>query len=565
MNPRIQLCVCLGVSVLLGLCEMEVRAADWPMLGRDGTRNAVSPEKNPPLEWSIDKSRNIKWKARLGYRTFSTPIVSGGQVYVGANDAGGHVKPFRDRDWYGYLLCFRASDGKFLWHYSAKELEGYGWRYSHPGLGSTPLVDGNRLWFVSNRWEVLCLDTRGFHDKENDGPYVDETAKGPTDADIIWRYDLRKELKVHPHSYIFSLASRQCSPVSYGNRLYIVTGNGTEQRSDKIPSPKAPSLVCFNKKTGKVLWTDASPGENIKMGQFGSPLVAEVDGKAQVIVGQGDGWVRSFDAATGKLIWKFDINSKESQWLFRGSQGTRNSIPATPAFYKGRVYIGSGHVGGYEGPGRLVCIDPTKTGDISSEMAVDAKGRPLPQRRFQAVVRKNGEKAICNPNSGLIWEFTTSYQKKNGKDDFEELFRRTFHRTLSSVVVKNDLLIAVDSSGLVHCFHARTGKRFWVYDLWARAWGSPIIADGWVYVPDEDGHVKIFRLSADRDVAMKKVKGKYEPQATMRVDGAIDNSPVIAKGVLYIASRHLWAITKPRGKHPPQQRSNRRPSLQRKN
>ena len=69
------------------------------------------------------------------------------------------------------IVHFRhRADGEFLWQYSSKELETYVWRWSHPGLGSSPLVEGNRLWFVSNRGVVVCLDTEGFHDDEDDGP-----------------------------------------------------------------------------------------------------------------------------------------------------------------------------------------------------------------------------------------------------------------------------------------------------------------------------------------------------------------------------------------------------------
>ena len=56
----------------------------------------------------------------------------------------------------------------------------------------------------------------------------------------------------------------------------------------------------MDKRTGQVLWTDNSPGANVLHGQFASPLVAEIAGRAQVIVPQGDGWVRSYDALTGE-------------------------------------------------------------------------------------------------------------------------------------------------------------------------------------------------------------------------------------------------------------------------
>jgi hypothetical protein len=52
------------------------RADDWPMFGRDRTRNAVSPEAGAPADWqnalpaandtAAKAARNIKWAARLG-------------------------------------------------------------------------------------------------------------------------------------------------------------------------------------------------------------------------------------------------------------------------------------------------------------------------------------------------------------------------------------------------------------------------------------------------------------------------------------------------------------------
>ena len=61
-----------------------------------------------------------------------------------------------------------------------------------------------------------------------------------------------------------------------------------------------------------MVWKDASPGKEMMYDHFASPLVVESAGKGQVIHPQADGWVRSFDAATGKLIWKFDTNAKHS-------------------------------------------------------------------------------------------------------------------------------------------------------------------------------------------------------------------------------------------------------------
>ena len=61
-----------------------ILATDWPMFGRDQTRNAVSPEKNPPWFWNLEvdpqgqpvpgRGQNIKWVARLGNLSFSAPV-----------------------------------------------------------------------------------------------------------------------------------------------------------------------------------------------------------------------------------------------------------------------------------------------------------------------------------------------------------------------------------------------------------------------------------------------------------------------------------------------------------
>src|SRR5206468_1077250 len=94
---------------------------------------------------------------------------------------------------------------------------------------------------------------------------------------------------------------------SYRGRIYVSTGNGVGEDLKTVPAPNAPSLVCLDRDTGKVLWSDCSPVD-ILHSQWSSPLVIEVKGRGQVIAAQGDGWVRSFDALSGELIWKFDTN-----------------------------------------------------------------------------------------------------------------------------------------------------------------------------------------------------------------------------------------------------------------
>jgi outer membrane protein assembly factor BamB len=524
----------VGTSKLLGLSlgfatallQAGLNAADWPMLGRDQTRNAVSPEKNAPLDWHVgqfddttqkwrpETARNIKWAAGLGTATFSAPVVSGGLVWIGTNNGNYDQSA-------SVLKCFREADGKLLYEYVSPSLperiNDNGWG----GIGCSPLVAGDRVWFTTNRCETVCLD-------------IAPLKRGEGKPRLVWKVDMIKDLGVFPRA-MFMGPARTCSIAAYGDYIYVVTGNGNGPEYHSLAAaPEAPSLVCFDKDSGKVVWKDNSPGKDILSGQWSSPLVMEIAGAAQVIAPQGDGWLRSFDALTGKLLWKFDMNLKLSEWKL-GGRGNRNTLLATPVFYENRIYLATGN--GLEegdGPGRLCCIDPTKRGDISSELAVGAAGKPLPHRRVQAVNDNVGEKAIANPNSGLIWEFTT-----RGKE-----FEDQMHRTVANVVVHNGLVIAVDYSGFVHCLDAKSGKKHWTYDALSMIVASPLIVDDKVYVANEDGDVAILRLSADPNVAMRRVKGENKPLAEINTGGSsIYSSPVFANGVLYVATRNrLFAI-----------------------
>jgi len=82
------------------------------------------------------------------------------------------------------------------------------WEYI--GVCSSPAIEGNRVYVVTNKCEVVCLDIEGFSNG-NDGPFMDEAnyvkPKGTGDklmkkfdADIIWMYDMRDQLGVFPHN-----------------------------------------------------------------------------------------------------------------------------------------------------------------------------------------------------------------------------------------------------------------------------------------------------------------------------------------------------------------------------
>ena len=526
---------------------LQEPTGDWTQWGGSSERNNVPTASNVPDDWSIGRfdrttgewdpanAENIEWVARLGSQTYGNPVVAGGKVFVGTNNGAGYLERFPADEDLGCLLAFSESDGEFLWQHSSEKLPtGRVHDWPLQGICSTSYVEGDRLWFVSSRGLVICVDTEGFYDGENDGPYEDEPVIDDHEADVIWQFDMMSKLGVSQHNMC------ACSLTAMGDVLFVNTGNGVDESHVYIPALDAPSFMALDKNTGEVLWTDASPGENILHGQWSSPTVGELGGVPQVLFAGGDGWLYSFradkwnDDQTPILLWKFDCNPKTSEWILGGA-GTRNNIIATPVIYDGLVYVAVGQDPEHgEGIGHLWCIDPTGEGDISAELAVHVNDRSeiIAHRRLQAVIPEEGEVAIDNPNSGVVWHYDLYDQDGDGEFDFEE----TMHRSCGTVAIKDDLLFIADFSGLFHCLNAKTGDVNWTYDMFAAAWGSPLIVDGKVFIGDEDGDVAIFEFSADAQ----------EPLTEINMGNSVYSTPIIANGVLFISNKtHLFAIRYP--------------------
>jgi outer membrane protein assembly factor BamB len=315
-----------------------------PMFGVDNSRNQINTvDRNIPTTWKTDAPmQNIKWAVAMGSRSYGAPTIAGGKVFVGTNNE----RPRNPRDRQpnplptephepldkSVLMCFDEDTGKFLWQAVHDKLEsGMVNDWPREGLPTMPTVQGNRLYYVSNRCEVLCADTEGFLDGKNDG-MQGEKYQTKTDADIVWRLDMMKELKVFPHN--MSL----CAPLLVGDLLFVVTSNGVDENHVNLPSPNAPSFIAVNKKTGKVVWQSNLPGKNVMHGQWSNATYADVAGVKQVIFPGGDGWLYAFDPPTGKLIWKFDCNPKGAKYELGGT-GDKSDFIATSVVYEGRLYI----------------------------------------------------------------------------------------------------------------------------------------------------------------------------------------------------------------------------------
>ncbi|MBM3790783.1 MAG: pyrrolo-quinoline quinone, partial [Acidobacteria bacterium] len=284
-----------AIVLWLFLGALPLSSQDWPMWGGTPQRNMVAPMKGLPTSWDIAAGKNVKWKADLGDQSYGNLVVADGKVFVGTNNTNPRNPEIQGDK--GILMCFRESDGEFLWQAVTDKLEsGSVNDWPEVGVCSSPLVEGKRLYYVSNRGELMCLDTEGFTDGTNDGPYRDETRTGPADADIIWKLDMMKELGVFQHNMANS------SPAVWGDMLFLETSNGHDESHENIPAPDAPSFIAVDKRTGRVLWQDNSPGDRILHAQWSSPALGEVNGVMQVFFPGGDGWLYGFNARTGERL-----------------------------------------------------------------------------------------------------------------------------------------------------------------------------------------------------------------------------------------------------------------------
>ena len=434
---------CLRVPLWL-LLASDPGSSDWPMWGGTPDRNMVASMTGLPWSWDIKTGKNVRWMTQLGSQSYGNPVVAGGQVYVGTNnDPPRNPKEGGDR---GVLMCFRASDGRFLWQHTNEKLPVPANDWPDVGVCSSPLVEGDRLYYVSNRCELVCLDTRG---------------DGNGGARVIWKFDMVKEVGAAPHNMSNS------SPASFGDLVFAGTSNGQDENHERVPAPKAPSMVAVNKKTGRLAWQVNNVGDRILDGQWSSPAVGKVGDSVQVVIGEGDGWVRSYEALTGKKLWEFDLNPKDAVW-----PKTRNEIISTPVIWQNKVFIANGQdPESGEGAGRLHAIDAAKRGDITE--------------------------------SGRLW----LYDK--------------IRRSISTGAVYDGLLFYADFSGFLHCLDADTGKPYWTHDMLAAVWGSPIVIGGKVYLGDEDGDVVVLEAGKEKKLLAEMNMGSSVYSTAVPADGAL--------------------------------------------
>jgi len=456
-----------------GRTQLALIALTWTLAGI----GLAAPQPSSALPDAF-APEDLVWEIELGTHQYTVPKLDRGRLYIGINDWN-LEHPAVKKSGGGILMCLDPTTGEPIWQLPIpRYMEGtqapFHFNHWKCGVCSQPAIHGDTLFIVGPRGDVLCLDRDGQADG-NDGPFVEERRYigvpddadyelSKTDADIIWRYDLIRELEVIPHDVCGS------SPLLLGDHLYVCTSNGHDDKHRRVANPEAPSLIVLDRATGRLLATDGGLfGERLLHGNWSSPRSAQVDGRDLILFSGGDGVLYAFEPLDGqvsdaasqtlKIRWQYDCHPPDyrqrdgqpipyARWNKKSQDGPSEAL-ASPVVHQGRVYvtIGQSPVHG-PGQGQLSCVDL-------------ASGRKL-------------------------WA------------------SREVERALSEVLIHEGLLYISDLSGRLHCFDAESGQRFWSHELGAAVWtSSPAVIHDRVYVSTEKNVLWIFKAAREKEIVSR--------------------------------------------------------------
>lgn len=333
-------CAGLALVVAAHTCGLSVAAAaatsadqNWPQWrGPQGT--GLAPTASPPITWS--ETSNLKWNVKIPGDGLSTPIIWDHRIFiqtaiptskktaaVGAAPTDQPVPPPRRRPGGGggggggqqpnesyqcVLLCLDRQTGKTLWQKTAREETPKEGHHSDGSYAAySPVTDGQLVF--------AYFGSRGLH-----------------------CYDLDGHLKWSQHFGDMRIANgfgEGSSPALSGDTVVV----NWDHEGDSF-------IIALDKHTGKTLWKQSRDERT----SWATPLVVQHDGKTQVVT-SATRKIRSYDLATGKLLW-------ECAGL------TPNVIP-TPVAGNGLVYAISGFRGN-----ALLAIRLGRAGDLTGTDAI---------------------------------------------------------------------------------------------------------------------------------------------------------------------------------------------------
>ena len=344
---------------------------NWPRW-RGPAETGVAPHAKPPVEWS--ETKNVRWKVAVPGEGSASPIVWGDRVFVttaidtgkppaaaDAKASGGAAAPpgappgrSSENEWRFAVMALRRSDGSVIWDKTARtERPHEGTHQTGSFAANSAVTDGETLF--------AYFGSRGLYAYDFDG-------------NLKWERDFG-DMTIR---YSFGEGS---SPALHGDTLVLIWDNEKES-----------FIVAVDKRTGKEIWRKTREEQT----SWTTPLILDVGGRAQVIT-SATGQVRSYDLATGELVWH------------TGGM-TFNAIPS-PVYADGIVYLMSGFRGNALKAIRLADAkgDVAGTSAVVWEYAQDTPYVPSP-------LLYDGILYFLKSNNGIL----SAFDAKTGKPHYSQ-------------------------------------------------------------------------------------------------------------------------------------------------
>ncbi len=222
-------------------------------------------------------------------------------------------------------------------------------------------------------------------------------------------------------------------------------------------------IIAFDKRNGQAVWFQ-STRLFPEDTTYSAPAIAVINGQAQYVIGCGDGSVYGLQPRTGKIIWNYEVS-------LRG-------INSAPTIVGQTVLCGHSEENLDDtAMGALFAIDASKAGNLTK--------------------------------SGELWRTKEEYIGK------------------TAPLVVGDRVYSVDDGGIFFVNDLKTGAQVGKSKIGTMGRGSPIYADGKIYVADCNGRWYIFAPDASK--GLKKIHSLRLEQ------GEINASPIVSHGRIYLA------------------------------
>ena len=265
--------------IVVGAVSLGGQSAsfDWPQW-RGPDRNGLSKETGLLSQWPRS-GPTVAWSAAMLGAGYGSIAVQGDRVYV---------QGMRNRQ--SVVSTLNRADGKVVW---VRILGPAGDNDRGPGPRSTPTIDGDRVYALSETGDLACLRA--------------------ADGMVIWQRNILKEFKGENPNWLLSE-----SPLIDGDHVIVTPGG------------RGAGVVALDKMSGKTVWVSKELSDGAG---YSSPIVADVGGVRTIMAFTADAGV-GVRASDGKLMWR---NSS-------ASNGTANI--ATPVYSDGKVFFTSSYGAG---------------------------------------------------------------------------------------------------------------------------------------------------------------------------------------------------------------------------